>query len=237
MELGGKCPVFVDPKNADYTLIARRILWGRTLNAGQICVGPEYILIPSTTDAGTNDGDAGTNGGTSASPQDRLIEAFKTVYKEFYPDGAEASEDFPRIISTESAERVSGYFEAFRKGGKDGKLVLGGKVDISNKFIEPSVIRDIPVNSTDRVMRDEIFGPILCIVPVNMVQDAIDYINARCAFCSNIILISHLSLPLLLHDISYTHDRPVPLALYVFSQDEQVREQSEYFDSNHICPK
>lgn len=170
MELGGKCPVIVDPENADYPLIARRILWGRTQNGGQICVGPEYILIPSTASS------------DPTSPQARLIEALKATYKEFYPDGAQASDSLGRIVSTESTERVRSYLDPFRGSDpKRGQIVVGGGVDISDKFIEPSVVCDVPTDSKDIIMHEEVFGPVLCIVPVKTVQEAIEYVNARYA--------------------------------------------------------
>lgn len=167
LELGGKCPVIVDPANANYKIIAKRILWGRTSNAGQTCTAPEYILIPRHA-------------------QSDLAKALKEVYATFFPE----ENALPHMVSGDATKRVAGYLERTQ-----GEIVAGGKVDIADKFIAPTVL--CGVGGDDVVMQDEIFGPLLSIVPVEDLDEAIAFINKR----------------------------PQALAIYVFSHDDAFKER------------
>lgn len=153
LELGGKSPVIVDPRNANFNLIARRILWGRTNNGGQACVAPEYVLIPRWA-------------------QSQLVSALKKTYKEFFLDSAEKSDSLARIISPTAASRIKGYLDETK-----GKIVIGGKAIVDKGFIEPTVIID--VKGDDSTMREEIFGPVLLIVPVDTLDDTISFLANR----------------------------------------------------------
>lgn len=170
LELGGKSPVVIDSK-MDMKLAARRLLWGKTVNAGQTCVAPDYILIPKEA-------------------QSLLVEELRTVYKEFYPSGAKESDSFSRIISSRHFQRLSRLLAETK-----GNVVFGGDTDEDSKYIGPTVVEN--VTGDDSLMSEELFGPILPIVPVDSIQQAIDFINAR----------DH------------------PLALYVFSNDAKVKQQ------------
>ncbi|KAI8980223.1 aldehyde dehydrogenase [Trametes punicea] len=165
-----KNPVVVDPK-VDVKMAARRILWGRFSNAGQICLSPDYVLVP-------------------AHFQDTLIEAMKEVYKSFYPEGPEKSNSLSRIVSVAHATRIKGLIDETK-----GTIVLGGGADVSKRYIAPTVVRD--VSGDDSLMGEEIFGPVLAIVPVKDVDEAIAFIRAR----------------------------EYPLAVYVFSQDKKFQEK------------
>jgi acyl-CoA reductase-like NAD-dependent aldehyde dehydrogenase len=152
LELGGKNPVFVD-STADLALAARRILWGRTANSGQICLCPDYVLVPRDV-------------------QDRLAEEFVKVYEEFYPEGARKSDSFGRLISPTAWKRVKGLLD-----GTNGTVVVGGGSDEADLFIEPTVLKDVKLD--DITMDDEIFGPILSLVPVDNLGDALQIVNSR----------------------------------------------------------
>ncbi|KAG7090418.1 hypothetical protein E1B28_009537 [Marasmius oreades] len=172
LELGGKSPVFIDP-NCDIKLAARRILWGKVANAGQTCVAPDYVLVVEEF-------------------QDKLIQALKEVYKEFYPtaEGSKAEGVFARMCTVQGLKRV----DEFLKNSK-GEIVLGGEVDETDKFIAPTVVKNI--RPGDSLMNEEIFGPVLPIMPVKDLDEAIAYVNS--------------------------HDHP--LTLYVFSQDSKFKEK------------
>ncbi|KAI9001464.1 aldehyde dehydrogenase [Trametes punicea] len=170
LELGGKNPVVVDPK-VDVKMAARRILWGRFSNAGQICLCPDYVLVP-------------------AHFQDTLVEAMKEVYESFYPEGPEKSDSLSRIVSVAHATRIKSLIDETK-----GKVVLGGGADLSKRYIAPTVVRD--VSADDPLMGEEIFGPVLPIVPVKDVDEAVAFIRAR----------------------------EYPLAVYVFSQDKKFQEK------------
>jgi len=126
----GKSPVIVDPK-CDLKLTARRLLWGKTVNAGQTCVAPDYILVPREF-------------------QDALVNALTEVYAEFYPDAekrAAASESFSRIISLQAYNRLAGLLDK-----TEGTIVLGGEKNADEKYIAPTVVRD--VKGTDSLMSE-----------------------------------------------------------------------------------
>ncbi|KJA17586.1 hypothetical protein HYPSUDRAFT_192078 [Hypholoma sublateritium FD-334 SS-4] len=168
LELGGKSPVIIDPA-CDLKMAARRILWGKVVNAGQTCVAPDYILVPRAF-------------------QDTFCAALKASYEEFFPDKAAASASYSRIVTPQAAARIAGMLE-----GTKGTIVFGGEVDTEKRFIAPTLVRD--VEGDDSLMSDEIFGPLLPVVPVEDIDAAIKFINAR----------DH------------------PLAIYVFSQDAAVK--------------
>jgi acyl-CoA reductase-like NAD-dependent aldehyde dehydrogenase len=152
LELGGQNPVFID-STADFALAARRVLWGRATNSGQICLCPEYVLVPRGV-------------------QDKLIEEFIKVYKEFYPEGAHKSDSYSRMITPAAWRRVKGLLEK-----TNGTVVIGGGSDETDLFIEPTVLKDVKVD--DATMDEEIFGPILPLVPVDSVEDALQIVNSR----------------------------------------------------------
>ncbi|EKM57674.1 uncharacterized protein PHACADRAFT_251452 [Phanerochaete carnosa HHB-10118-sp] len=169
-ELGGKSPVIIDPK-CDMKLAARRILWGKIANAGQTCVAPDYVLVPREA-------------------QDALVNELMEVYQTFYPEGDPAtSASFSRIVSQAHTTRIKRLID-----GTKGTVVVGGTVDVEKRYIAPTIIRDVPVD--DSTMDEEIFGPVLPIVPVRDVEEAIQIVNSR----------DH------------------PLSLYVFTQDAAFKE-------------
>jgi len=168
LELGGKSPVIIGV-NMDFDLAARRILSGKMINAGQACVAPDYILVPREA-------------------QDKLVHALKGAWTKFYGTDARSSDSFSRICAPSHWERLSGLLN-----GTHGDIVLGGQTDKADKYIAPTVVQNVSFN--DCLMEEEIFGPILAIVPVPDVQAALTYVNTR----------DH------------------PLAISVFSQDAKFR--------------
>ncbi|EIN08576.1 NAD-aldehyde dehydrogenase [Punctularia strigosozonata HHB-11173 SS5] len=174
LELGGKSPVFVDP-NCDLKMTARRLLWGKVANAGQTCVAPDYVLVPREF-------------------QDTLVKALEDTYKDFYPEGPAKSDSFSRIVSGNHFNRIKKLLD-----GTQGQVVLGGDTNEGDRYIAPTVVKNVP--TSDSLMSDEIFGPLLPIVPVKDLDEAIAFVN------------------------SGDH----PLALYVFSNDAKTKKK--VFDS------
>ncbi|KAF8801541.1 NADP-aldehyde dehydrogenase [Phlegmacium glaucopus] len=154
LELGGKSPVIVD-STADIFLTAKRILWGKINNAGQICVAPDYILAQS-----------------SIVPS--LIIAFKEHYDAFFPEGALASASYSRIISETHFARLKDIL-----GRTNGKIVTGGNWENEGgKLVfEPTVVTGVTVG--DSLLDEEIFGPVLPIISVETLDDALEHINQR----------------------------------------------------------
>jgi acyl-CoA reductase-like NAD-dependent aldehyde dehydrogenase len=162
LELGGKNPCILD-KDTDIELSARRICWGKFFNAGQTCIGVDYVLAVDGVEA-------------------PFIEAVKKTIKQFYGENPRVSDAFPRIISEQHAKRLTDLF-------KQGKVVAGGDSDPKEKYVAPTVMLYVEMNGT--LMSDEIFGPVMPIIRVKTMDEAIAFINQR----------------------------PTPLALYLFSNN------------------
>lgn len=150
LELGGKSPCIVDAE-ADIAVAARRIAWGKTLNAGQTCIAPDYLLI-------------------HRSCVDKFVKAFAREIKHLHGDDIKQSKHYVRLVSDKAFERVSGYL-------KDGRVVYGGATDASQRFIEPTLLADVEAASS--VMQEEIFGPILPMMVFDARAEAIRFIRER----------------------------------------------------------
>ena len=150
LELGGKSPCIVDA-DADIKIAARRIAWGKTLNAGQTCIAPDYLLIHN-------------------SRKEEFIKEFKKALTRLHGEDIKASRHFVRLVNDNAFNRVSGYL-------KDGKIALGGSTDASERYIEPTLLTDVPL--TAPVMQEEIFGPVLPMIPFNDRAEAIKFINEK----------------------------------------------------------
>lgn len=150
LELGGINPAIVT-KNADPRLVARRMLWGKTVNAGQVCTSQNYLLV-------------------DRSLVPRLAEELKKAYKEFYPKGAKESPDYSRIINKGHFHRLKSMFE-----NSKGKVLLGGSMDEKDLFIEPTVVQVDSVD--DSLCSQESFGPFITIMPVEDLDEAINLAN------------------------------------------------------------
>ncbi|KAK0616253.1 Aldehyde/histidinol dehydrogenase [Immersiella caudata] len=151
LELGGRNPAFIT-KNANLKVAAKRLLWGKTLNAGQVCLSQNYVLIDK-----------------DLVPQ--FIEHLKEAYKESFPNGAKASPDFSRIVNLRHFHRLKKMLDETK-----GKIVMGGELDESELFIEPTAVL---VNSMDdSMMVEESFGPIFSIYPVHSLDQALNIANS-----------------------------------------------------------
>lgn len=155
LELGGKSPTIVD-ESADLKIAAHRILWGKSVNCGQTCIAPDYVLC-------------------TANVQGKFVEELKKAAAEFWPStggGVVKSNSYGRIINEGHWKRLNQMI-----GGTKGKIILGGEKDEEQKLLAPTVIADCKVD--DSTMSGEIFGPILPIVPVKDYHEAINIINSR----------------------------------------------------------
>lgn len=132
LELGGKSPCFVF-KDADLALSARRIVWGKFLNAGQTCVAPDYLLIEDEI-------------------YDQFLEELKKQIPRIVGENPQSSESYVKIISEGHATRLMNLIP------KD-KIYFGGNGNIQDRFIEPTILQDI--EWSDSLMQEEIFGPLL----------------------------------------------------------------------------
>ena len=167
LELGGKSPIIVD-ETANLPLAARRIAFGKVLNAGQTCVAPDYLMIEKSVEA-------------------PFIEEYKKALADFFPDGDMSG--MVRIINDKHFERVCNILD------NSGSIAIGGARDAETRFIEPAVLTGVPVDSP--AMQQEIFGPVLPVLPYEKLDDCIDFIRSR----------------------------PKPLALYIFSENKMNQEK------------
>ncbi|XP_077901618.1 aldehyde dehydrogenase family 3 member B2 isoform X1 [Ictidomys tridecemlineatus] len=168
LELGGKNPCYVDD-DCDPQTVANRVTWFRYFNAGQTCVAPDYVLCSPET-------------------RERLLPALQSAITRFYGDDPQSSPNLGRIISQKHFKRLQGLLGC-------GRVAIGGQSDEGELYIAPTVLVD--VQETEPVMQEEIFGPILPLVTVRSLDEAIDFINRR----------------------------EKPLALYAFSNSSQVVNQ------------
>ena len=155
LELGGKSPCIID-KTADIKVAAKRLAWGKTLNSGQTCIAPDYILLHEDI-------------------KDEFVKAFGKEVKNLHGEDIQADKPYVRMVNDKAFERVTGYF-------KDGKIIYGGRSDASSRFIEPTLIEDVALDSP--LMTEEIFGPVFPIVTLNdkgtsFREKAIDFVTSR----------------------------------------------------------
>jgi len=148
LELGGKSPCIVD-ESAELDLAAKRIVFGKFVNAGQTCVAPDYVLVHDLV-------------------HDALINRMTSTIREFYGDDPKKSPDYARIINDHHFARLTGLLSS-------GDRVTGGQTDPEQRYIAPTILRN--VRETDAVMQEEIFGPILPVISVPSVDSAIAFVN------------------------------------------------------------
>ena len=165
LELGGKSPTIVH-SSADLRVATRRITQGRWGNAGQTCTAPDYVLVFKDVAR-------------------QFLEHLKATIVEFYGEDPQNSPDYGRIITTRHFDRLAALLSS-------GTIYHGGQLDRADRFIAPTVL--VNVSPVSPVMQEEIFGPILPVLEVETVQEAVDFVNAR----------------------------PSPLGLYVFAEDQGV---------------
>jgi aldehyde dehydrogenase (NAD+) len=168
LELGGKCPCIVD-EDTDLTVAARRIAWGKFINAGQTCVAPDYVLVHQRI-------------------HDDLLAHLENAIAGFFGDDPSLSPDYPRIVNEQHFDRITGLMQS-------GRIVFGGETDREANYIAPTLISEVPEDAP--LMSEEIFGPVLPIIPVTAIDAAIVHVAKR----------------------------PKPLALYLFSRDEKLHER------------
>jgi aldehyde dehydrogenase (NAD+) len=168
LELGGKSPAIV-AADADIAVAAKRIAWAKFLNAGQTCVAPDYVLVDEAV-------------------EDELTSALADAVTAMYGVDPYRSADYARIVNEHHHDRL---MRLLADGGYDA-TVIGGTGDRTERYLAPTVLAGVKPDAA--VMDDEIFGPILPVLPVGDVDEAIRFVNGR--------------------------DKP--LALYAFSRDDDV---------------
>jgi len=155
LELGGKSPTIVD-KTANIDKAAKKITWGKFLNAGQICICPDYVLIDESIKL-------------------EFIQACKKWVNEFFTENPKNSDSYGRIVTQKHFERLEGYLQNAKK--HSAKIEVGGKIDSETKYIDPTIISDLQPEAD--LLKEEIFGPILPLVTYESLDMAIAYVNSK----------------------------------------------------------
>ena len=155
LELGGKSPVYID-ESVDMIAAARRIAWGKFMNAGQTCVAPDYVL------------------GTDAALA-KLAKELPLAIEDLYGTEPAHSLAYGRIINDQAFARIAGLLAEDLAEHSGSALVSGGRTDAPTRYIAPTVLH---VDADAKLMEAEIFGPVLPLLTVNSAAEAIAYINA-----------------------------------------------------------
>ncbi len=168
LELGGKSPTLIC-KDANLKVAAKRVAWGKFMNSGQTCIAPDYVII-------------------DASVEEQFVDLLTKAIFEIYGKDPKQSPDYGRIVNAKNYDRLLSLL-------KDGEVVTGGVSDSSERYIAPTIL--VNVSAESKVMQEEIFGPILPVLPMVDLDAMIEFVNSR--------------------------DKP--LALYVFSEDRAKQER------------
>ncbi|UCZ54038.1 aldehyde dehydrogenase [Bacillus shivajii] len=150
LELGGKSPALI-MKDANVKLAAKRIVWGKFINAGQTCVAPDYILVHEKH-------------------RRKLLKYLVHYIKKYYGENVTGNGKFPKIVSGKHVDRLANMLD-------EEKVYYGGRFDREERFMEPTVMIDVTYD--DQVMAEEIFGPILPIITYANDYDVIDLVRKR----------------------------------------------------------
>ena len=165
LELGGKSPCIID-KSANLKLTAKRLAFGKYLNCGQTCVAPDYVLVHEAV-------------------KEEFLKLLKSEIRAMYGEDPLKNPDYGKMINRKHFDRVLGLM-------KEENLILGGENDTASLRIAPAVMDQ--VTEDDAVMQEEIFGPLLPVLTVGSMEEAIAFVNRR----------------------------PKPLALYLFTENRET---------------
>lgn len=183
LELGGKSPAIVS-RQANVNVAARRIAWGKFMNAGQTCIAPDYVLIERPV-------------------HDEFVAALGEHVAAFYGNDPQTSPDYARIVN-------ASHFHRLEKMLDSGTVAFGGTADADTRYIAPTVLTGVAAD--DPVMNEEIFGPLLPVIAVDSLAEAIEFVQRR------------------------SRDGDKPLALYTFSQSDAENDQViENTTSGGVC--
>ena len=150
LELGGKSPCIID-KTANLSVAAKRIAWGKALNAGQTCIAPDYLMIHEDV-------------------KDKFLKLLVKEWKHLLTKNPQEAKHFVRIVNDKALDRLIGYLN-------DGTVYHGGRYDKSERFLEPTILTNVSPDAP--VMQEEIFGPIFPVLTFKHIDDVISFVTKR----------------------------------------------------------
>ena len=150
LELGGKSPCIID-KTANLSVAAKRIAWGKALNAGQTCIAPDYLMIHEDV-------------------KDKFLKLLVKEWKHLLTKNPQEAKHFVRIVNDKALDRLIGYLN-------DGTVYHGGRYDKSERFLEPTILTNVSPDTP--VMQEEIFGPIFPVLTFKHIDDVISFVTKR----------------------------------------------------------
>tara|TARA_B100000927_G_scaffold95238_1_gene76827 strand:+ start:24 stop:1433 length:1410 start_codon:yes stop_codon:yes gene_type:complete len=155
LELGGKSPTIID-KNCDLKKAAKRVVWAKLINNGQVCIAPDYVLIHEEI-------------------KNKFVKYVIKSIKKLYGDNINNSQSYCRIVNNNHFKRLKNLIDDSLKN--NSKILYGGNTDSNENYIEPTLIENIDKNS--KIFNEEIFGPILPIFTFKKIDEAITFINKK----------------------------------------------------------
>ena len=150
LELGGKSPCIID-KDANLAVAAKRVAWGKALNAGQTCIAPDYLMIHEEV-------------------KDKFLKLLVKEWKHLLTKDPQRAKHFVHIVNDKALERLIGYL-------KDGKIYHGGTYDKAERYMSPTILTDVSPEAP--VMQEEIFGPIFPVLTFKQIEEVTEFVTNR----------------------------------------------------------
>ena len=150
LELGGKSPCIID-KDANLAVAAKRIAWGKALNAGQTCIAPDYLMIHEDV-------------------KEEFLSLLVKEWENLLGKDPQQTQHFVRVVNDKALDRLIAYLN-------DGKVYHGGKYDKAKRYLSPTILTDVSPESP--VMQEEIFGPIFPVITFKQIEEVIAFVTKR----------------------------------------------------------
>ena len=157
LELGGKSPCIID-KSANLEVAARRVAWGKALNAGQTCIAPDYLMIHEDV-------------------KDKFLKLLVKEWKELLTKDPQKAKHFVRIVSDKALDRLIGYLPNSQSPIAYGQIYHGGKYDRAERYLSPTILTDVSPDAP--VMLEEIFGPIFPVLTFKQIEEVTEFVAKR----------------------------------------------------------
>ena len=157
LELGGKSPCIID-KSANLEVAAKRVAWGKALNAGQTCIAPDYLMIHEEV-------------------KDKFLKLLVKEWQHLLTKDPQNAKHFVRIVNDKALDRLISYLPNSQSPIAYGQIYYGGKYDKADRYLSPTILTNVSPDAP--VMQEEIFGPIFPVLTFNDLDEVISFINHR----------------------------------------------------------